>query len=132
MEINLVAILVAAVAAFFIGFLWYTFLFQKPWMKELGFKSEKEMNSNPNMGKLLLGSFVLEVLMAFGLSLLIEADTSVSAGAVTGSIAGLFISGFALGNNYLFEGKTLTLWLINAGYVTVIFTAMGAILALLA
>jgi hypothetical protein len=35
-QINIVAVLVATVANFFFGFLWYTPLFGKAWAKELG------------------------------------------------------------------------------------------------
>jgi hypothetical protein len=34
----------------------------------------------------------------------------------------------AFGITYLFESRPLKLWLINAGYQTVVFTIMGAIL----
>jgi hypothetical protein len=36
-QINYVAVLVAVVANFFLGFLWYTPLFGKAWAKEMGF-----------------------------------------------------------------------------------------------
>jgi hypothetical protein len=32
---------------------------------------------------------------------------------------------------YLFEGRSLKLWLINAGYFTLMFTIMGALLGLI-
>lgn len=37
MNINLVAVLVAVVANFILGFIWYTPLFGKAWAKEMGF-----------------------------------------------------------------------------------------------
>ena len=37
LHISMVAILVAVVANFFLGFLWYTPLFGKAWAKEMGF-----------------------------------------------------------------------------------------------
>ena len=37
LPINMVAILVAVVANFILGFLWYTPLFGKAWAKEMGF-----------------------------------------------------------------------------------------------
>ena len=38
--------------------------------------------------------------------------------------------GGGLGVVYLFEQRPLKLWLVNAGYMTVAFSVMGAILAL--
>ena len=37
----------------------------------------------------------------------------------------------ALGVNYLFEQRSLKLWLINGGYNVAVFTAFGAILGVL-
>ena len=38
----------------------------------------------------------------------------------------------SLGVNYLFERRPLGLWLINGGYFTLQFTAMGAIIGAMA
>jgi hypothetical protein len=38
---------------------------------------------------------------------------------------------FWVGTIYLFEGRSLKLWLINAGYFTLMFTIMGALLGLI-
>ena len=52
-------------------------------------------------------------------------------GLVAGLATGLGFVGLALGVNYLFEGKPLKLWLINAGYNTVVFSVMGLIIGAL-
>ena len=49
-SINYFAVLVAALSAFPIGGLWYSLLFAKPWMKEIGFNEEEFSKSN--MGKI--------------------------------------------------------------------------------
>jgi hypothetical protein len=48
--------------------------------------------------------------------------------ASAGFAAGLCWVTASLGVNYLFERRPFRLWLINGGYFTLQFTAMGAIL----
>ena len=48
--------------------------------------------------------------------------------ALAGLSIGLCWVATALGVNYLFERRPFGLWLINGGYVTLQFTAMGAII----
>jgi hypothetical protein len=43
-------------------------------------------------------------------------------------MTGLTFISTALGVIYLFEARSLRLWLINAGYQVVIFSVMGTIL----
>lgn len=131
MEINFVAVILSALAAFFLGFFWYTIIFAKPWHKEIGMGEKPEGVQSPNMGMLLGGSFVLEVLMALALSYILGKDADAAKGLVTGGLVGLAVVGFAFGVNYLFEGKSLKHWLINAGYNTVVFAVMGLIIGAL-
>ena len=47
MELNFLAILVAAIVPLFIGFIWYgPMLFQNAWMREAGMTEEKMKSSN--------------------------------------------------------------------------------------
>src|SRR5688500_14738303 len=64
MNINMVAILVAVVANFILGFIWYTPLFGKAWARELGF----DMSVKPSGGELAKGMIFMIIgnfLMAF-------------------------------------------------------------------
>ena len=55
-KINFLAILVAVVANFILGFIWYTPLFGKAWAKEMGFDTD----INPDKSVMLKGmSFML-------------------------------------------------------------------------
>jgi Protein of unknown function (DUF1761) len=49
-------------------------------------------------------------------------------GLFAGFMTGATFIGAALGITYLFEQRPLKLWLINTGYMTLNFSAMGAIL----
>jgi hypothetical protein len=65
--INYLAILVAVVVNFFLGFLWYTPLFGKAWAKEMGFDTSMQVSSG-HMAKGLvigvIGNFLLAYVFA--------------------------------------------------------------------
>lgn len=130
-EINFLAVGLSALAAFFLGFVWYTVIFAKVWQKEIGMgdiENNKDVQT-PNLGKLLIESLILEVIMAFVMAaFIIGNDIDAATGLVKGLAVGLALVGFAFGVNYLFEGKTLRHWMINAGYNTLVFAVMGLII----
>ena len=65
---------------------------------------------------------------AFVLAMFIGAESTFSMGLQTGFLAGLFWVGTAPGIVYLFERRSLRLWLLNAGYLTLAFTVMSGVL----
>ncbi|MCG6954929.1 MAG: DUF1761 domain-containing protein [Gemmatimonadetes bacterium] len=125
--VNYLAVLVAAVAVYVLRTLWYSPAFLgKLWMAASGLTEEKTGQGNPG---LIFGvSFLLELVAAFVLALFIGAEGTFSFGLQTGFLAGLFWVSTALGVVYLFERRSLRLWLLNAGYLTLAFTVMGGIL----
>ncbi len=126
-EINYWAVLVSALATFVIGGLWYSpILFANAWMKELGFT--KEGMGNANMLKIFGISFLLMLIIAFNLAAFIGPQADLQFGMTAGALAGIGWVGTAIGVNYLFERKSFRFWLINAGYMAVSFTVMGAII----
>ncbi|MFI2566134.1 DUF1761 domain-containing protein [Paenarthrobacter sp. NPDC089714] len=124
MTINWLGVLLAALATFVVGGLWYSLLFAKPWQKAAGV-SDEQLKSGT--ARVFLGSFVLAVVMAVFLAAFIG-----RAGAGFGTLAGLAAGvgwvATALGVNYLFERRSPVLFAINGSYNVVTFTAMGAIL----
>ncbi len=128
MDVNLVAVFLAALSAFFIGFVWYTIVFAKPWKEEIGMGDAGSDVQPPSMGKLLIGSFLLELGMAFVMARFFIGTAEALGGLKAGFLIGLTLVGFSFGVNYLFEGKSLRHWLINAAYVTVVFSTMGLII----
>jgi len=63
-EINYLAIAIAVVANFFLGFLWYTPLFGKAWAKEMGF----DLTKKPPAGAMVKGMVIMIIgnfLMAY-------------------------------------------------------------------
>lgn len=128
MEINYLAVALAALSAFFLGFLWYTVIFAKPWQALIGMKGQNGNTTTPNLGRLLLGSFILEIIMAFNLAAFIGKEADWLFGLGAGVAVGFGWVGLAFGVNYMFEGKSFKLWLINAGYNAVVFAVMGLII----
>lgn len=120
------AVIVAGLAGFGIGGLWYSpVLFAKPWMKENGFTEEQI--GKDDMAPIMGGAVALTVLCAYSIARLLVRGGGWEAGAKTGLLVGAAVA-CALAIGYLFERKSLNLWLINAGHWLVSFVAMGAII----
>ncbi|HAM98764.1 MAG TPA: DUF1761 domain-containing protein [Marinilabiliales bacterium] len=127
---NLWAVLVSAVLAFGIGSIWYGPLFGKAWQKEVGLSDEKIQSGN--MIKIFGISFILTLIMAFGMAFLFHKVEDAKVTWLVGLTHGLYI-GVAfvvtsMGVNYQYEGKSLKLWAINSGYQVLFLMLMGAIL----
>jgi hypothetical protein len=68
-EVNFLAVLVAAVASMALGFLWYSPMgLGKPWMKLKGYTDESLKSAQKEMGTLYGVSFVVALVTAFVLS----------------------------------------------------------------
>jgi hypothetical protein len=128
-EVNYLAVLAAAVATFALGGLWYSpALFGKVWQREAGVTEEKMKSAN--MGLIFGLTFVLALIAAWVFALFLGPRPPMALGLGAGFSAGLCWVAASLGINYLFERKSLKLWLINGGYHTLQFTIIGLILAL--
>ncbi len=158
MEFNLLAILVAALSSFVVGFVWYNpKVFGTIWMKEAGFTQEQSKKGN--MLKILGLTFVYSFMIAFMMSTIVihqmgaisliggpdaiaTAKPSFAAffadygnsfrtfkhGALHGFISGICIALPIISINGLFEQKSWKYMAIQAGYWIVILTIMGAII----
>lgn len=127
MELNYLAILLAALSTFLIGGLWYSpALFGKAWMKENGFKEEDMKDAN--MVKIFGLAFVLALISAINLAMFMGPEKDVTMGAAYGFAAGFGWVATFVGTHYLFERKSFKLFLINAGYSVVALTVMGVII----
>jgi hypothetical protein len=125
---NYLAILAAAASTFLLGGLWYApGVFGAAWRRECGF-TEESLKRMGGMGRIFGGSFVLAVVMAFNLAAFMGPKASLSFGLFAGAAAGFGWVASSFGVTYLFERRSLRLFLINAGYHAVAFTLMGAII----
>ena len=128
-EINWIAVVVAAVASFLLGGLWYSpALFGKAWQREAGLTDEQLKNGN--MIRIFGLSLVLSLLAAWNFANFLGPRPSIAFGAGVGASAGLLWVASSFGINYLFERKSLVLFFINGGYNALLFTVIGLILGL--
>jgi len=129
-EINWLAVVVAAIACFLLGGLWYSpVLFGKAWQRETGLTDEKLKNGN--MAMIFGLSFVLAFLAAWNFANFLGPRPSLVFGTAVGFSAGLLWVASSFGINYLFERKSFKLFAINGGYHTLQFTIIGLVLALM-
>lgn len=129
MEMNWIAVVVAAVSAFVLGGIWYGPLFGKKWMEYSGMTEEKAKSAN--MGKIYGLAFLLSLVAAAVFAMFLGPKPGVEFATGAGFAAGLCWVAASLGINYLFEQKPTGLWLINGGYHTLQFTIYGLVLGLL-
>lgn len=122
MAINWFAVILAALAVFFLGALWYGPLFGKAWRAQLNLGSAPR----GNMAPILAGAFVLSLIQAATFALFLGPTVNPQA-YLYGLCAGLCWVGAAFVIQYLFEGKSWKLMAINAGYNGVGFTLIGLI-----
>lgn len=130
-SINYLAVLVAGIASFALGSVWYNAnVFGKIWQNELGYSDEDLKDAN--MAKIFGSSLVLMIIMSLGMAFLIQGhsigETTLMTGLKHGLYIGLIFVGTSMGINMLYQRRSLKLWLIDAGYQTVILCIMGAIL----
>ena len=126
--LNIWAVLVAALSTFVIGGLWYSpAVFGKLWMRENGFTEEYLRGGN--MAKIFGLAFFLGLIAAINLAMFLGPEDRPEMGALWGFAAGFGWVATFVGTHYLFERKSFTLFLINAGYSVVALTLMGVILA---
>jgi hypothetical protein len=125
-HVNWLAVLAAAAASFVLGGLWYSALFAKPWQAAAGVSDEQMRGGNKAL--MFGGAFVLSLVEAAVFAMFLGPHPSPALGVGAGFAAGLCWVTAAFGINYIFERRSLRLFLINGGYNTLQFTAIGAIL----
>ena len=128
--INWIAVLVATLASFALGALWYSpALFGKAWQREAGLSDEQLAKGNK--ARIFGLTLVLAFLAAWNFANFLGPRPSLALGLGAGASAGLLWVAGSMGINYLFERKSFKLFAINAGYHTVQFAIFGLVLALL-
>lgn len=126
--INWLAVFVAALSNFLLGGLWYSkMLFGNIWLRENNLTEEQAAHGSA--AKQFGFAFLWALVMSVNLAMFLNDDkTDLSWGAIAGFLAGfgwVSMSIFIIG---LFEKRSITYMLINAGYMTVSFVVMGIIL----
>jgi len=123
-------VLIGAVAAFLLGFAWYTVLFGKAWQAETGI-SQESAKSGAAMTHGL--AFVMMLVLAYGLNMMIGFHDPAEQTFAHGAFHGLQLAGVfglpAVAINYLYQQKSLKLFLIDGSYLLAFMVLMGAIMA---
>ncbi len=128
MRTNYVAVVVAAVAYWILGALWYGVLFNKPWMALEHITVEQAQSVSPVIPYIV--SFLLELLIAYSLAQLCiwrNANTA-GRGASVGVLMWIGFIGPISFMNYMFEMRPRTLFAINEFYPLAGLVLMGAII----
>lgn len=132
-NINWLAVLVATVAYFMLGALWYSkALFGGTWAKLVNL----DMNSpdlKKGMGGMMVSTFVLMFIVTFGLEVLIVKigfAQEFMYGVKLGLLTGLAFATTAVSINYVYERRPSNLYLINNGYHVIGHVVVATILVL--
>ena len=129
-QVSLLATLVATVLSFVLGGLWYGPLFAKAWMEENKLTTET-LTQRFNPVRQYGLTFVISALASYVLGFFLGPDPGVGYAVGTGLAAGVFWVAGAFATSYLFEGRTMRHFLINAGYHVVQFGLIGLAFGLL-
>lgn len=135
-SINITAVLMAAITAFIIGFLFHGPLFGKLWMKLANIHptgNEKLSDMIPQMVWNLIANIVSATILS-----IIYLFASDSAYIVSGALGGVCVGllawfGFTVTStsmDVIWMGRSVKLWLFEVISAAVVFAAMGAIIAI--
>ncbi|MGZ8281777.1 MAG: DUF1761 domain-containing protein [Allosphingosinicella sp.] len=130
-DVNWLAVLLCGVGSLVLGGLWYAPpVFGRAWQRHAGISDEAIAGGS--MAMIFGLTFLLSLAAAAVFALFLGRGFGLVPAIGAGASAGLFWVGASFGINYLFERRSLKLWLINAGYHILQFTLFGAILGALA
>lgn len=159
MNVNFLALLLAALSTLVVGFIWYNpKVFGNIWMKEAGLKEEDVKGTN--MVKIFglsivyafLISFILQMLTIhqFGALGMVGGDPTKALpsynafmadygtafrtfkhGALHGFLTGLFLAFPLIGTNAVYERRSFKYVLVTGGFWIVCFTIMGGIICMM-
>jgi hypothetical protein len=127
--VNIWAVLVAAVASFALGGLWYSpVLFHKVWNREAGRSETPEKMKHP--GRVFGVAFVFALIAAWVFAYWLGPDPQLRDSLTKGLAAGAGFVAASFGINYQFANRSLLMWAIDGGYHTVQFVIFALVLSL--
>ncbi len=135
-EINYLAVVVCAVLAMVIGFIWYGPLFGKLWMRTYGIAAmdeEKRKEMQRKAGPLYVVQFVLALFQVYVLAHYIAGWTDASGVEQALWIWGAFIMPVIAGSSMWTNDTAKVKWtkfLLQAGYQLILFILFGLILGM--
>jgi hypothetical protein len=139
-HINMVAVLIAVVANFILGFIWYTPLFGKAWAKEMGFNLEQKPPASAlikGMIFMVIGNFLMAYVFAHNMAVWNpltwgQPASTMSTMGTAGNAAFFTWLGFYFPGELgrvAWEQKSWKLLFINSGYHFLMLLVAAIILA---
>ncbi|WP_425409601.1 DUF1761 domain-containing protein [Hyphococcus sp.] len=129
--LNLVGVIVASVAFYFVGFLWYGLLFSEAWMNAEGLTAADAEGQSPIW---MIGGFLITVLQVIGIGLVLKWKGAASLGeaATTALILWFFLALPFVHYAYLYlPAHSVTLLLIDASHLLVGWVVSAIVLSLI-
>jgi hypothetical protein len=129
--VNYTAIIVAALAGFGLGAVWYTVL-AKPWMHAVGLTEAECKARNQGAGRLL--PFVISIVALFVMAWMLAGimghlgQVSIRGGVISGFLVWLGFVITTMGVNHAFSGAPTKLTLIDGGYWLAVLLIQGAVI----
>lgn len=130
-SINYFALIAAAVANMAIGVLWYGPLFGKQWKRLVGITDEEMKNMPLSPAMAMIGGLITSLVIAYVLLFFTVTWVSTLSGALMAAfwIWLGFVATTQIGS-FLWEGKSIKLFLLNTAYSLVAYGVMATILVL--
>jgi hypothetical protein len=131
LTVNYLAVLVATIAGFATGAIWYTLLFGRLWLKAVDLTpsdmSDKGMSPVP-----FIVSIVSNALMAWVLAVILTrfGTITIGNGICAGAMAWLGFVLTTIATNTAFPGRPWSLTAIDAGHWLAVLLVQGAIIGL--
>jgi len=118
-HINYMAVLIASVIYFFIGFVWFSVLFGSMWTEEL--EKHNTFIKEPTaqeMGVKMFIAFFTNVLTSFGIACLIDlvGSATVLSGLILGSIIAICFAATTVANIDNWQSRSVKLFLLDTCY----------------
>jgi len=127
-QVNVIAVLVAALSSFLLGGAWYSkLLFGQAWHRASGATKEPEQR---HPGRVFGVSFLFALAAAFAYALLMPPAPNAGVALGQGLAVGAGLVATSFGINYQFANRSMVMWLIDGGYHAAQFAIYGLILGL--
>lgn len=126
---NWLVVVVAALASFMLGWIWYGPLFSKPWASGMGYDTSNSDMKMPPLNLVL--SYLMSFFMAMALSAIMAAGSVAGAGAALQMAfllwLGIVATTYTL--NQIYDSRPWRVWAVNVGYHLASMLLIALILA---
>ena len=127
-QINWIAAGVAGVLGFFHGAAWYSnAMFLKAWQADMGISGDRV---GVSMATRLVSGLILSIFASGAFAWLLGPEPVLRTSLIAAVVVALGIITTSFGIQYLFEGRTVRVTLINGGYHLVQFLIYAVVLGL--